>query len=480
MDEKRPSISAVKVATPFLVWFAFLPAALGQSATTKSPLSQLEQLSSSVEALSARVSPSVVQVLVARYEPREESDRGAVEVSRQRGLGSGVIVDPDGYIVTNAHVVEGAQRIKVRLVSKGDQSIPTVMSQSYAPLQKARLVGLFKDGDLALLKIDATNLPALPFADYGKLRQGQVVFAFGSPEGLQDSVSMGVVSSIARQLDPDSPLVYIQTDAPINPGDSGEPLVNTAGEIAGLTTFIVSQSGGNEGIGFAIPSTLVQWVYGQLRRYGHVHRPIIGIGVQTVTPTLAAALKLPRASGVLISDVLPGSPAESAGLKGKDILLSANGVPLDNVAAMMRVAFEYHDGQPLNLQVLRGSEDLSLRVVPVEVPHRVDSLADLADPRDGLVPNLGILGITVDTRTSAITGNLRHNSGVIVAARVQDPTATDATGPEAGDVIHELNGNPVPSAEALRFAVAQIKPGDPVAFLIERGGKLSYITFEME
>ena len=420
MEEKRPSSSAVRVVGLLLACLAAMPAALGQSATTKSSLSQLDQLSSSVQALAARVSPSVVQVLVTGYEPRKEGG-GMAEVSRQRGLGSGVIVDPDGYIVTNAHAVEGAGRIRVRLVSKGEQTISSALSQSYAPLQKARLVGIFKEGDLALLKIDATNLPALSFADHGKLRQGQVVFAFGSPEGLQNSVSMGVVSSVARQLDPDSPFFYIQTDAPINPGDSGGPLVNTAGEIVGLTTLIVSQSGGNEGIGFAIPSTLVQWVYGQLRRYGHVHRPVIGIGVQTITPTLAAALKLPRESGVLIKDVLPGSPAESAGLKINDILLSVNRIPLDNVAAMLRVAFDY-DGDPhLALEVLRAREGLSLDVVPVEAPDRVDALADLADPPDRLIPKLGILAITVDKRTLAITGNLRHNSGVVVAARVQAP-----------------------------------------------------------
>ena len=421
MEEKRPSSSAVRVVGLFLACLAAMPAALGQSATTKSSLSQLDQLSSSVQALAAPVSPSVVQVLVAGYEPRKAGGGRMAEGSRQRGLGSGVIVDPDGYIVTNAHAVEGAGRIRVRLVSKGEQTISSALSQSYAPLQKARLVGIFKEGDLALLKIDATNLPALSFADHGKLRQGQVVFAFGSPEGLQNSVSMGVISSVARQLDPDSPFFYIQTDAPINPGDSGGPLVNTAGEIVGLTTLIVSQSGGNEGIGFAIPSTLVQWVYGQLRRYGHVHRPVIGIGVQTITPTLAAALKLPRESGVLIKDVLPGSPAESAGLKINDILLSVNRIPLDNVAAMLRVAFDY-DGDPhLALEVLRAREAWSLDVVPVEAPDRVDALADLADPPDRLIPKLGILAITVDKRTLAITGNLRHNSGVVVAARVQAP-----------------------------------------------------------
>ena len=171
-------------------------------------MDQVNQFSRSLQTLAARVSPSVVQVLVTRYGTREENDRSGAVLSRQRNLGSGVIVDPDGYIMTNAHVVEGAQQIRVRLTSKGQQTVPSVVAESYAPPQNATLVGIFKEGDLALLKIDAAALPALPFADYGSLRQGEVVFAFGSPAGLQNSMSMGVVSSIARQLDPDSPFLY--------------------------------------------------------------------------------------------------------------------------------------------------------------------------------------------------------------------------------------------------------------------------------
>jgi serine protease Do len=399
-------------------------------------------------------------------------------VGKQEVIGSGVIVDSDGYILTNAHVVDGAQTIKVNLVPKGSQTIPKVLAQAYSRPVDATLVGVFDEADLALLKIDAHGLPALPFADYHKMHQGEVVFAFGSPSGLQNSVSMGVVSSIARQLDPDSALFYIQTDTPINPGSSGGPLVNTAGEIVGLNTFIFSQSGGNEGIGFAIPCSLAHWVYEQLRKFGHIHRPILSVGLQTITPTLAAALKLPRDSGVLVSDVLPGGPAESAGLKINDILLSVNARPLDNVAAMLGIAFEYGSGQHLKVRVLRGTEELSFDIVPTEAPHPVDRLVDLADPAKGVIPKLGILGITVDKRTTAIIGDLRRDSGVIVAARVQDPTA-NSTGLEAGDVIHAINGNPVLGVEALRAAVAEIKPGSPVALLIERDGKLLYEAFEM-
>jgi serine protease Do len=457
---------------------AALSFAFDQTAQNRSSLSQLDAFSSAVQTLAAHVSPSVVRIVVTRYAPQVESGRTELAVGRQENIGSGVIVDPDGYIITNAHVVDGAQKIRVNLVPRGNQTISGVLAQAYARPIDATLVGVFDEADLALLKIDARDLPALPFADYSKLRQGEVVFAFGSPAGLQNSVSMGVVSSIARQLDPDSSLLYIQTDTPINPGSSGGPLVNTAGEIVGLNTFILSQSGGNEGIGFAIPGVLVHWVFEQLRKYGHVHRPVMGVGLQTITPILAAALKLPRDSGVLVSDVLPGSPAESAGLKVNDILLSVNDRPLDNVAAMMGVAFEYGSGQRLKLRVLRGNKELSFDIVPAEVQHPADRLAELADPTQGLIPRLGILGVSVDQRSMSLTGELRRASGVIVAARVQDPSSVH-TGLEAGDVIHAINGSPIPGVEALRSAVAQIKPGSPVALLIERGRKLLYVAFEM-
>ena len=455
-----------------LVWGA-------QAQTEKNSVGLVDQLSGSVQALATRVSPSVVQILVTRYGAQEESGRTSLVVGRQQAIGSGVIVDPEGYIITNAHVVEGAQRIRVKLVPPGEQTIRSVVAHSYAPPKDAALVGVFKEADLALLKVAVTGLTALPFADYRKLRQGQVVFAFGSPEGLQNSMSMGIVSSIARQPDPDSPMLYIQTDAPINPGNSGGPLVNTAGEIVGLDTFIVTQSGGSEGIGFAIPSTMVRWVFEQLRKYGHVHRPVIGVGLQTITPTLAAALKLPRDSGVVVSDVLPGSPAESAGLKMNDVLLSADDRPLDSVPAFMGVSFRHGSGEHIKLQVRRGSEELSVDVAPVEEQHEVDHLADLVDPAKNLIPQLGILGAALDKRTAAMVGELRRASGVIVAARVKDPRAID-TGLQAGDVIHELNGSFVLSVDALRSAVAQLRPGDPVALLIERGGKLLYVAFEME
>jgi serine protease Do len=366
----------------------------------------------------------------------------------------------------------------VRLVPTGPQTIGGVLAQSFAALADATVVGMFPEGDLALLKIKAEGLPVLPIADISRLRQGQIVFAFGSPQGLQNSLTMGVVSSIARQLDPDSPMLYIQTDTPINPGNSGGPLVNAAGELVGLNTFIATQSGGNEGIGFASPGLLVRFVFEQLRKHGHVHRPIIGVGLQTITPTLAAALKLPRDSGVLVSDVIPGTPAAVAGVKLNDLLLSADGRPLDNVAAMTGLALQHVPGAPIKVQVLRGSQVIDLEVTPVESQDEVDRLPELADPVTSEIAPLGLLAITVDDRTSEAIGPLRLNSGAVVVGRSAGAPGAEL-GLQMGDVIHEINATDVFTVENLRTAVAKLPSGSPVAVLVERSGRWFYVAFEM-
>jgi len=245
-----------------------------------------------VEALIKKVSPSVVQILVTAYAPLEESSRGnaGVVLGRQRASGSGFVIDAEGYIVTNAHVVNGAQRIEVVLPPVSpDGSLATALSPRM-DIVPARVIGVAREKDLALLKIENTKLPGLPLASYRDVRQGHTVFAFGSPEGLRNSITHGLVSAVARQLDPDSPLIYIQTDAPINPGNSGGPLVNLNGEVIGVNTFILSQSGGNEGLGFAIPSATVRTVYRQLKQFGHLRRQEIGVGIQTITPAMAVGL----------------------------------------------------------------------------------------------------------------------------------------------------------------------------------------------
>ncbi len=237
----------------------------------------------------------MVQVLVTGYGPVEDSGRGDTDVviGRQRSMGSGVIIDPDGFIITNAHVVSGAQRVQV-VVPAAHATEPALRSliSARGRTVDARVVGIATEVDLALLKIEMTGLPALPLANYDEVHQGQMVFAFGSPEGLRNSVTMGVISAVARQPDADHPMVYIQTDAPINHGNSGGPLVNVDGEVVGINAFILTDSGGSQGLGFAIPSAVVSVAYPQLRKYGHLHRSEIGVQVQTITPDLARGLWL--------------------------------------------------------------------------------------------------------------------------------------------------------------------------------------------
>jgi serine protease Do len=268
--------------------------------------SLLRELNASLEELTTRVSTSIVQVLVTGYGPVDErtnTESGPI-IGRQRRLGSGVIVDADGYIMTNAHVVAGARNVQVVLhrVTTANGPVDSLASPAGETVD-ARVVGTASDLDLALLKIDATGLRPMPFADYDAIRQGEMVFAFGSPGGLRNSVTMGVVSSVARQTGPDSPAIYIQTDAPINPGNSGGPLVNVDGDLVGLNTFILTESGGSQGLGFAIPSAVVAMAYPQLRNYGHLHRGLLGFAMQTITPALAAGLGLAQTSGIMVADV---------------------------------------------------------------------------------------------------------------------------------------------------------------------------------
>jgi serine protease Do len=220
----------------------------------------LKLFSQALESLVKRVSPSVVQIVVTGYGPLEDAGRDDTDVviGRQHSLGSGVIVDPDGYIVTNAHVVAGAVHVQVTLPPAASNETPVrSLVSGRGRVLDARIIGTAPEVDLAVLKVEATGLPALPLADYDALRQGEVVFAFGSPEGLRNSVTMGVVSAVARQPDLDSPMVYVQTDAAINPGNSGGPLVSVAGELVGINTYMLTVSGGNQGLGFAVPSAVV-------------------------------------------------------------------------------------------------------------------------------------------------------------------------------------------------------------------------------
>jgi serine protease Do len=444
------------------------------------PPAVLKQLNFAIEQLTARMSPAVVQVLVTGYGALEENSRGQTAlITREQAIGSGVIVDPDGYIITNAHVVAGAQRIHVALplpsVDFPDRMSPVGKQR----IVEARLVGLHKDTDLALLKIDQTGLPTLSLGSHRPVHQGELVFALGSPEGLENSVTMGVVSSVARQADPSRPMVYIQTDAPINPGNSGGPLVDTDGYVVGINTFILSAAGGSEGLGFAIPARIAQFVYESLRKYGHVHRIEVKAGAQTITESLAKGLGLAQNWGVVIDDVIPGGPADAGGLKIGDIVVRADGHLIGTLPAFTAALYLHPLDESLKLEVLRGTERQTLFIAALEMKDAMDALPDLANSRENLISRLGILGLTLNDQLRSLLGTLRNPTGVVVVARVANFMSA-ATGLETGDVIHSVNQVPIDSLTSLRAALTQIKSHDPVVLQVERGGGLQWLAFEME
>src|ERR1700756_6065776 len=298
---------------------------------SKAPASPnlLRALDSSLESVVSKVSRAVVQIVVTGYGPSDEQGhRDTARIVRQHAIGTGVIVDPDGYIITNAHVVEGAQRIKVILPPAAVDSPIELQPIHAGQILEAKVVGTHKQSDLALLKIEATHLPTVTLRSDVRVHQGELVFAIGSPEGLRNTVTMGVVSSLARQLEPDNPMVYIQTDAALNPGNSGGPLVDIDGNVIGINTLMLSEGGGSEGLGFAIPAAIVSFDYQSFRKNGRVQRVALGLRTQNITPTLAMGLHLAKSWGAIISDVATGGAGEAAGLKIQDIVLSIDDRPI--------------------------------------------------------------------------------------------------------------------------------------------------------
>jgi len=452
---------------------SFLPA------QTPAPLS-LNEFSSSLENLVGRVRPSVVQIYSTGYATSEESESTTASLlSKQHSTGSGIVLSEDGYILTNAHVVKGARRIQVRLPSAMEAAGRNVTMQPEGKLIDAKLVGLDRDIDIAVVKIDRKGLPFLTFGDSNRLHQGELVMAFGSPLGLESSVSMGVVSSVARALHPDDMMVYIQTDAPINPGNSGGPLVDSQGHVIGINTFILTQSGGSEGLGFAIPASIVKSVYSQIRKEGHVHRGRIGVHVQTITPGMASGINLPQDWGVIVADVQPDGPADKAGVKIGDIIRTLNGKVMHDARQLELEIFRYPMRQKVTLEIQRGTDHLSLDVPVISAADDPTRFADLVNPEDNLIPRLGILGIEIDKRLAAMLPDLRNSYGIVVAAG-STTDLSSGTGLNPGDVIYSVNGIPVSTVAVLKSKLAEYKAGEPVVMQVERSGVLMYVTIELE
>jgi len=247
--------------------------------------------------------------------------------------------------------------------------------------------------------------------------------------------------------------------------------------VIGVNTFILSQSGGNEGLGFAIPSSVVGVAYQQLRKFGHIHRAQIGIGLQSISPVLAAALNLPRSYGVIVSDVLPGGPALAAGVRVGDVLLAVDGRAADSVPYVSFRLMSVDAGAKVHLEVLRGKEKLAFDIPVVEAPHEMDQIASLADPEKNLVRPLGIIGVEIDQKIAAMAEDLRDPFGIIVVARSNEGADIPLA---AGDVIRSLNGQPMTTLERLRGALKSLQPGAPVVLQIQRDQRLQFLAFTLD
>jgi Do/DeqQ family serine protease len=384
---------------------------------------------------------------------------------RQGGLGSGVLVRPDGYILTNNHVVDGAEQVSVELTD----------GRTF----KAKVVGTDGPTDLAVVKIEGANLPTLALGDSDAVRVGDVVLAVGNPLGVGQTVTMGIVSAKGRATErgDNSYEDFIQTDAPINQGNSGGALVSTRGELVGINSQILTPSGGNIGIGFAIPANMVKNVMTQLIDHGQVHRGMIGVTIQPVTSDIARSLGLSQVRGALVNSVQSGSPADKAGIRRGDVITSVNGAAIKDSNDLRNDVAQMAPGSTAKLTVVRDGKEQSLNVTlgerKVADSERGEEGGGARSDRSG---GFG-MGVEPLTRDQAQELGLQASSGVLVSEVQPGGRAADA-GLRPGDVITEVDRRPVTSPDALLSA---LKDGTkPALLLVQRRQATVYLTLDRQ
>jgi serine protease Do len=463
-------------------------------------VSALVSLDQAVEAVASRVSPAVVNIQVTSRGSSEREVGGEQDQSQQgqmqdlppgfaqffgpnspfgggngrmmrvpqqpqieHGVGSGVIISPDGYIVTNNHVVDGAMQMRVTM---SDRRVLT-----------AKLVGVDKLTDLAVIKVAAHDLPSIAWGDSSKLKPGQTVLAFGSPFGyFQNSVTRGIVSAVNRENpykdDARKPGGYIQTDAAINPGNSGGALVNSHGELVGINTFIISNSGSFAGAGFAIPSQIVRSTAEQLIKSGAVHHGYLGISMNDVTPANASFFNLKTATGAIVAQVTPDSPASRAGLKNGDVIDSLNGQKIENGSALQVAVSEMMPGTSIELGILRNGSPQTLNVKVGEFHKN----AEVASESNGDGQQKGKLGLAVAELTPDVRQQLHVPSQVngVAVESVRPASPAEDAGLSPGDVILEVNRKPVTSADQFVNEAHAIPAGKDLLLLVWSQGNASY------
>ena len=387
--------------------------------------------------------------------PRQGPRQNRPEQEAQpRGVGSGFILSSDGFIMTNAHVVEGADEVMVTLPDKREF--------------KARIVGADKRTDVAVVKIQATGLPAVKVGDVNRLRVGEWVMAIGSPFGLENTVTAGIVS--AKQRDTGDYLPFIQTDVAINPGNSGGPLINMRGEVVGINSQIYSRSGGFMGISFAIPMDEAMRVSEQLRASGRVSRGRIGVQIAPVTKEVAESIGLGKAQGVLVRGVEEGSPAEKAGIEAGDIITRFDGKPIEKPADLPRAVGNTKPGSQVSLTVFRRGATKDLRVTVAEIePEKV---AAAAPEKKAPAAKIAHLGLSLSDLSEAQKKEARVRSGVRVDAAVD---AAARAGIREGDLILAVANTEVSSVQVFESLMARIDKTRPVSVLIRRGDGAQYV-----
>jgi serine protease Do len=380
---------------------------------------------------------------------------------KQRSLGSGFIVDSRGYILTNNHVVKDATKIKVKLQDGRNLD--------------ATVVGTDPQTDLAVLRIKASNLPILRMAGSGQAKVGEWVLAFGSPFGLQETMTAGIISAKGRVIGAGPYDDFLQTDAAINPGNSGGPLVDLTGEVVGINTMILSESGGFQGIGLAIPAGLAENIYQQLVSNGKVTRGWLGVHIQEMTPELAKSFNLQGAKGVLVAQVDADGPAAKAGLQSGDVILAYDGKEVHNARDLSLAVAETKVGVPAELKVLRNGNEMTFHV---SIGERPDDIAQKTD--ESQEDQHGRLGITVENITPDVARemNLTSNRGALVTD-VRPGSPADDGGVRQGDVIREINHSPVRNASDLQSVARDLRKGQTVLLQVDRQGQTMYLAFEL-
>jgi serine protease Do len=447
-----------------------------EKAPVEKRLATPAELSRTFVDVAKQVKPAVVNIDVVekpkqstRYQRNNQSEIpgfpfGQMPQRQQprRGTGSGVIISADGFILTNNHVAGDADEINVKLAD--------------GRTLKARRIGGDPETDIALIKVDVTNLPFAKLGDSSQLEQGEWVIALGSPFGLEQTMTAGIVSATSRDLRNGPYDNYIQTDASINPGNSGGPLVNMNGEVIGINTMIYSRSGGSEGIGFAVPSNMASKVYTHLAKSGRVMRGYLGVNLQSVTPALAQNFNYEGAEGAIVGDVADASsPAAKAGLQSGDVITEFDGQRVKSPKQLTEFVADTEVGKSVTVKYVRDGRFGTATIKLGERPGRKSEAGEVENAP--AAQNTGKLGVSIATVTPEIARELklRINTGVLIENVVPESPAAEA-GLQRGDVIHRVNRMQVASVDALGAAMKSLSGSKEIVLQIEREGQLTFIT----